>query len=108
MTKVAERIGLPRTKVYKWTWDRRQQQLKDPTIKVSVKEMEELQERANRALDAYRTGETLLAKHFRQEMKALMAKVERGELGQVPIIELTESDYEENNEKSADQKRILD
>ena len=41
-------------------------------------------------------------------MKALMAKVERGELGQVPIIELTESDYEENNEKSADQKRISD
>ena len=25
VTKVAERIGLPLTKVYKWTWDRRQQ-----------------------------------------------------------------------------------
>ena len=65
VTKVAERIGLPRTKVYKWTWDRRQQQLKDPNLKVSVKELEELEERAKRALDAYRTGETLLAKHFR-------------------------------------------
>ena len=31
-----------------------------------------------------------------------MAKVERGELGQVPIIELTESDYDENNDQIAD------
>ena len=31
-----------------------------------------------------------------------MAKVERGELGQVPIIELTESDYDENNDRIAD------
>ena len=70
---------------------------------MSVKEMEELRERAKRALDVYQSGETLLARHFREEMKALMAKVERGELGRAATVELTENNFDEGDEDSPDE-----